>query len=559
MMAALTRNIGIGPPLIGNGGFSDSLLVCRSFAGRIGTAAQRGERTIRALLRVPRLWQNLTVIQLWLQRSANTIFLKRHSFSPMTQTAEQDQHDVVIIGGGIAGLVAANRAAQLDLRPLVLEQGTAEKYLCNTRYTGGTMHIGLREIMLDEETLTQRILESSEGFVRRELAQVIAREGRRVVKWLQDEGMRFIRASASEYHKWVLAPPGRSRPGLDWEGRAGDVLLRTLESRLVSRKGTLLRGVRATSLVMNSGRCVGVVAEANGVSQTYRARAVMIADGGFQGNPELVGRYISKHPERLKQRGAGTGRGDGLTMAAAAGAELAGLDRFYGHTLSKDALTNDNLWPYPYLDSLVTAGIVVSSDGKRFTNEGRGGVYVANSVAQLDDPLSASVIFDSAIWESAGRNGLIPTNPHLEREGATIHRAGTLAALAAASSIAPDALERTVAEYNEALASERTDSVLQPPRQTARYKALPIVKAPFYAAPMCAGITYTMGGIRVNEHACAMRTDGTPIEGLYALGSSTGGLEGGPAVGYTGGLAKSGVTALMAAEHVAERMRGKSA
>ena len=74
----------------------------------------------------------------------------------MTQTAEQDQHDVVIIGGGIAGLVAANRAAQLDLRPIVLEQGTAEKYLCNTRYTGGTMHIGLREIMLDEETLTQR-------------------------------------------------------------------------------------------------------------------------------------------------------------------------------------------------------------------------------------------------------------------------------------------------------------------------------------------------------------------------------------------------------------------
>ena len=123
----------------------------------------------------------------------------------------------------------------------------------------------------------------------------------------------------------------------------------------------------------------------------------------------------------------------------------------------------------------------------------------------------------------------------------------------------PDALEQTVAEYNDALASERTANVLQPPRQTGRYKALPIVKAPFYAMPMCAGITYTMGGIRVNEHARALRADGTPIEGLYALGSSTGGLEGGPAVGYTGGLAKSGVTALIAAEHVAERMRGRAA
>jgi fumarate reductase flavoprotein subunit len=464
-----------------------------------------------------------------------------------------------VIGGGIAGLIAANRAAQLGLRPLVLEQGSAEKYLCNTRFTGGTMHICLREITLDEETLREKILETSEGFVRPELAQVIAREGRRVVHWLQEEGMRFIRASASEYHKWVLAPPGRSRPGLDWEGRAGDVLLRTLESRLLSRKGELVRGARAISLVTDNGRCVGVVTQTDGVEKTCRARAVFIADGGFQGNAELVRRYVSRHPERLKQRGAGTGRGDGLTMAAAAGAELIGLDRFYGHTLSKDALSNDNLWPYPYLDSLVTAGIVVAADGRRLTDEGRGGVYVANAVAQLDDPLSASVIFDNAIWEGAGRNGLIPANPHLEREGATIHRAETLRALADAASIAMDALERTIADYNQALATEHTDSALQPPRQTGRYKAQPIVKAPFYAVPMCAGITYTMGGIRVNGHACALRADGTVIEGLYALGSSTGGLEGGPAVGYTGGLAKSGVTALVAAEHVAATVQRKSA
>jgi succinate dehydrogenase/fumarate reductase flavoprotein subunit len=472
--------------------------------------------------------------------------------------AEEHQYDVVIVGGGMAGLVAANHAAQLDLKPIVLEQGTAEKYLCNSRYTGGTMHIGLREITLDEATLKERILEGSEGFVKPELAEVIAREGRRVVKWLQDEGMRFIRASASEYHKWVLAPPGRSRPGLDWEGRAGDVLLRTLESRLISRKGELMRGARARSLVMENARCAGVIADVNGVATTFRGRAVMIADGGFQGNPELVAKYISKHPERLRQRGAGTGRGDGLTMAAAVGAELAGMNRFYGHTLSQDAFTNDNLWPYPYLDSLVTAGIVVGADGQRFTDEGRGGVSVANAVAQLDDPLGAAVIFDGAIWEGAGRNGLIPANPHLERGGATIYRADTLDALAAAASIAAAGLKRAVSDYNEALAGGRSESVLQPPRQTSRYKASPVMKPPFYAVPMCAGITYTMGGIRVNEHACALRDDGTAIAGLYALGSSTGGLEGGPAVGYTGGLVKSGVTALVAAEHVAAHMRGKS-
>ena len=177
---------------------------------------------------------------------------------------DKAQYDVVIVGGGIAGMIAANRAAQLNLRAIVLEQGTDEKYLCNTRYTGGTFHICLREITLDEETLRQKILESTAGFVEPELAKVIAREGRRVIRWLQDEGLRFMRASASEYHKWVLAPPGRSRPGLDWEGRCGDVLLRTLEGHLNSRGGAIVRGARARTLIMDNARCVGVVAERNG-------------------------------------------------------------------------------------------------------------------------------------------------------------------------------------------------------------------------------------------------------------------------------------------------------
>ena len=50
-------------------------------------------------------------------------------------------YDAIVIGGGIAGLVAANRAAELGRRVAVLEKGTAEKYLCNTRYTYGTFHI----------------------------------------------------------------------------------------------------------------------------------------------------------------------------------------------------------------------------------------------------------------------------------------------------------------------------------------------------------------------------------------------------------------------------------
>src|SRR3989304_628148 len=130
---------------------------------------------------------------------------------------DKAQYDVVIVGGGIAGMIAANRAAQLNLRAVVLEQGTDEKYLCNTRYTGGTFHICLREITLDEGTLRQKILESTAGFVKPELAEVLAREGRRVIRWVQGEGMGFMRASAwpgsSSWRTGVVPSPSPSAMG----------------------------------------------------------------------------------------------------------------------------------------------------------------------------------------------------------------------------------------------------------------------------------------------------------------------------------------------------------
>ena len=463
--------------------------------------------------------------------------------------------DLVVVGGGLAGLVTANRAAQLGLKATVLEQGSAEKYLCNTRYTGGTFHLCLREITLDPGLLHKLILDTTAGFVKDELARLMADGGAKIIHWLQGEGIKFMRASASEYHKWVLAPPGRSRPGLDWEGRGGDVLLRTLEANLVKRGGALVRGAKVQSLIAEDGKCVGVATQ----DRAWRARAVAIADGGFQCNPQLMEKYVTKHPARMKQRNGGTAFGDGLRMAQALGAAITGTNRFYGHVLSRDALTNDNLWPYPYLDALVTAGIVVGQDGKRYTDEGRGGVSVANAVATLDDPLSSTCVFDHAIWEGPGRNGLIAANPHLVNEGATIFQANDLDTVAAKAGIDAASLKQTVAGYNAALASGADAAEFKPAegisRRNQKYKALPIAKPPYYAVPMVSGITYTMGGVVINTHAQALREDGSVIDGLYVVGAATGGLEGGPQTGYVGGLAKGGITGLAAAEHLTAHLR----
>jgi fumarate reductase flavoprotein subunit len=113
-------------------------------------------------------------------------------------------------------------------------------------------------------------------------------------------------------------------------------------------------------------------------------------------------------------------------------------------------------------------------------------------------------------------------------------------------------LRTSVREHNDAVASGDF-SRLTPPRTVKRHKPMPFSTPPFHAVPLCAGVTGTMGGVVINANAQALKPDGTVLTGLYAAGTPVAGLEGGPRVGYVGGLSKSFVLALLAAEHMASQ------
>ena len=138
---------------------------------------------------------------------------------------------------------------------------------------------------------------------------------------------------------------------------------------------------------------------------------MVIADGGFQADPDLVGRHITLAPDKLRQRNTQTGRGDGLKMAVAIGAETIGLDKFVSHVLGRDAMINEALWPYPQLDVVCAKSIVVTPDGRRFADERRGSRHFTNAIAALDDPLSATAVFDHTVWEDAKEADIVPPNP----------------------------------------------------------------------------------------------------------------------------------------------------
>ncbi len=451
--------------------------------------------------------------------------------------------DVVIVGGGLAGLSAAITAAAAGARVNVLEQGTEPRYLCNSRITMGVFQIALNDMESGAAALAAAITRATHGHVDAALAERFAGEAATSIRWLRAQSIRLIRGGAAAANLGVLSPPVPRRPGLHWEGRAGDVMLRQLTANLEQLGGVLHRGVRARELVMDGRHCVGVVATRGDETLRWRTGAVIIADGGFQANRDLVQRHISKSPEKLLQRNAGTGRGDGLLMAQAIGAGVTNLQYFYGHVQSRDAMHNPALWPYPTMDFPVAAGIAVDERAERFTDEGLAGVAIANAIARLDNPLGATAIFDQAIWEASGKTYVMSANPFLIDAGGTLLRADTIAGLAERAGLPSNALARTVADYNSAVATNDFSN-LKPSRSLDHphpwgSPPMPIRQPPFVAVPLCAGLTYTMGGLTIDSQARVLHTDGHPITGLFAAGGSIGGLEGGPYVGYTGGLAKA--------------------
>lgn len=456
--------------------------------------------------------------------------------------------DVAVIGGGIAGMVAAGRVSEGGKRVVVLEACAEELYTCSSRLTGAVFHCALNDIQKDPDDL-QRIIIDTCAPSNPKLARVVAEDTIRAVRWLQTQGVRFIRGSPDPWHAFVVAPPSLGLMGDGWKGRGGDVLLRTLEAKLKERGGTVRRASRARRLIVERDAVVGV----EGDDFIVRASAVVIADGGFQMDAELLGKAITSAPDRIVQRSGRTGFGDGLRMAMEVGAAATDdMSGFYGHILSRDALTREEISLYPWLDELARVTIAVTSDGRRFCDEGLGGTYIANKMAGLPDPAGTTVVWDAVAWEGPGRNRFLSPNPTLDKVGATVHRSDSLEELARMAGLDVGGLLDEVARYNAAV--ETGDfSALTPMRTTTKFKPVAIRQAPFAAAPAASGITHTFGGIMVDEHTRALRQDGTPLVGLYAIGASCGGVDGGPKIGYVGGMSKGAATGLRAAEHIMAR------
>jgi fumarate reductase flavoprotein subunit len=192
------------------------------------------------------------------------------------------------------------------------------------------------------------------------------------------------------------------------------------------------------------------------------------------------------------------------------------------------------------LDALCIAGLVVDRTGRRFEAGTSSPVGLVTRLARTDDPRGYTVVFDQTLWTGpAGRGnlGLPAPNPEIPRRGGHLAVADTVEDLANRLGLEAERLAAAVADHNSEPGS------------------VPIVTAPFYGARLVPGITFTMGGATIGPDAGVRRPDGSPIAGLFAAGSTAGGLQGGPNGGYVGGLGVAATFGYIAANSIAARAK----
>jgi tricarballylate dehydrogenase len=332
-----------------------------------------------------------------------------------------------------------------------------------------------------------------------------------------------------------------------------------------SRAGVVVRyGAPLTGLRRNArGAVVGVTyRDLDGRRHDVPASAVVLAAGGFEADPERRERWLGPGWSRALVRGTPSNTGEVLDLAVEAGAARYG-DWASCHSVAWDAgappaggsreLTNRlTRQSYPL-------GIVVNARGRRFVDEGadfRNYTYAKYGREILAQPGGlAFQLFD------AKTRPLLRTEEY-DSEPITGASAATLEELAGRLGIDADGLRRTVDDFNAAIADVPFDpavkdgraSRVDPPKSNW---AQALDRPPFYGYAVSCGITFTFGGVRIDEHARVLAASGAPIAGLYAAGEMVGGLFYGNYPGGTG-LTSGAVFGRIAGRHAAG-LRGRTA
>lgn len=442
--------------------------------------------------------------------------------------------DVLIVGEGIAGCTAALAAAPKGAKVLVIEKAPQDVPHANTAFSGGSFRRTSQAY--PAEKFYQDMMSLSEGRANPELTRTMVEGSQKARDWLAELGVPWNSKSRD---------PGAA----DQVEGQGKALAQILRRAVAARDIPILHETEAYSLILEREKIRGIRVKTKQGSSEMRSRAVVLAAGGFQANPEMVNRYIGPGGNHLVLRGSPYNTGDGIRMALEVGAKIDWMDDFHGgliHYGYKKYLAEGAMAGMRSMKKY-EVGIIVNQQGKRFVDEGehpsdKTYAKFGKMVALTQPDGVAYVIFDSATKGTINPDYNGPERGPLE--AASIHE------LAIKLEIDPKTIEHTVTIYNDSIREEKCLSLKPPKTNFARS----IERPPFCAYKVTGGFTFTFGGIWTDTKAQVLDRNLKPIPALYAAGEITTGIFYG---NYAGGssLPRCAVYGRIAGESAAAYIR----
>ncbi len=467
------------------------------------------------------------------------------------------EYDVIVVGSGGGALTGAALAAMAGLTTLVVEK---------TAYLGGTSAYSGGACWLPGSEVQQRagLPDSTEG-ARDYLAAILEDPDQHkvdvflthapeLVRELEaDEGFDFEWLPFAEYYDAPgRVPMGRSiqptnikrdqlppevaelvRPPVERDragqgGRntlsGGQSLIARLAAMLVREGGTIRTQLPVTGLVLDGDRVVGVAAMSpEGPIELRARRGVLIAAGGFEGNQALRDQHGVPGDVAWTMAPRGTNTGEPLEAAMAIGAatDFSAVGWFCPGLEHPDGSGSFTLG--------FRSGFMVDASGSRYANECLPYDRFGRTMAEAPERIPSWFVFDSREGGRLPAIAMPEGDPADHLAAGTWVQADTVEGLAGAIGVPADALVATAERFNGFCETGNDEDFGRGEDEYDTFfaggdgpnKALtPLTQAPFYAARFVLSDLGTKGGLVTDAAGRVLRTDGSPIAGLYASSNS---------------------------------------
>lgn len=428
----------------------------------------------------------------------------------MNVSKHNKENPIVILGGGMAGLIAGTYAQQQGKKAIIIEKSSK---------TGGSMRMSGGSIWCFKNHSDYKKINSNGNTI---LGEKLIDNFLPSIEWLVSLGAPIENTIAPLYREtdrycFQMSPDS-------------DYFAEFITKKFLEFGGEIILNAYIDQIESDSSNHVKTVKIIHdSKTKSINCSSLILATGGFHSDPNLKKKYFGKWSDKLIVRGNLNSTGDGLKLASSIGAKQSqSMDSFYGHLMPAPPaeIPRDRFSEFTMYHS--EQCILINDSGNRFTDESICDESNAEATIKQNNATSY-MIFDQTIYQKYGIKKSISGQPDSDPFKKSID----IQALTAKE----DSLEKllfkmsnwnvnqetalkTIASYNKHILN-KTTLLKNAPREK---NLNPILTPPYYAIALTTGITLTLGGLEINENSQVLNTKNLPINNLYAAGGDTGGI-----------------------------------